>query len=88
MQSDGWTALMAAAGNGHEEVVPLLLEAGADPEVRATSGDEKGLTALELARQQAEVVRRLEMGYAGVVRRLEVRGGRVGEGCLRAAYEL
>ena len=27
---DGWTALMAAAQNGHREVVELLLQHGAD----------------------------------------------------------
>ena len=31
---DGWTALMWAAQNGHGEVVGMLLEAKADPDVK------------------------------------------------------
>jgi len=32
---DGWTALDLAAQEGHEDVVELLLEAKADPEVKS-----------------------------------------------------
>jgi uncharacterized protein len=36
--NNGRTALMKAAGEGQEAVVRLLLENGADPNVRLTSG--------------------------------------------------
>lgn len=42
---DGRTALMLAASAGHEEMVALLLELGADPALR----DGAGKTAAELA---------------------------------------
>ena len=68
LQGDGWTALMWAAIRGHEEVVPLLLEGGADREAK----DRYGLSALDWARRR---------GHDGAVRLLEVRGRRgVGEG--------
>ena len=75
LQEDGWTALIKAAFRGHEEVVGLLLEGGADREAKDRWGD----SALDRARRK---------GHDGVVRLLEVRGRRgVGEGCLRAAHE-
>ena len=40
----GWTALMLAAQNGHEQVARVLLEAGAV--VGAQENDDAGLTAL------------------------------------------
>ena len=59
---DGETALMAAARNGHVETVRVLLDAGADPNLRNAWGD----SALGLARRagQAEVARVLANGAA------------------------
>ena len=56
------TALIWAACEGHEAVVRLLLEGGADREARDQDG-----TALENARKE---------GHDGVVLLLEVRGCR------------
>ena len=36
--NDGWTALMYAAVNGHEQVARVLLEAGADRNPNSTCG--------------------------------------------------
>jgi ankyrin repeat protein len=41
---------MWAAGNGHAEVVRLLLRRGADPAQR----DNRGFTALSMAQQQGQ----------------------------------
>ena len=50
---DGWTPLMVASRWGHAKVVEALLDAGADKELKATSGSySKGKTALDLARGQ------------------------------------
>lgn len=59
---DGETALMAAARNGHPETVRVLMDAGADPDLRNAWGD----SALGLARRagQAEVARVLSEGGA------------------------
>jgi ankyrin repeat protein len=46
-QFDGWTALMFAAQNGHEQVALVLLEAKADP----NKAESDGVTALMLAAQ-------------------------------------
>ncbi|HSH70825.1 MAG TPA: ankyrin repeat domain-containing protein [Deferrisomatales bacterium] len=59
--SDGETALMAAARNGHVATVRVLLDAGADPNLRNAWGD----SALGLA---------WGAGRAGVVRTLAERG--------------
>ena len=32
---NGWTALAAAASNGHEQVVDVLLKAGAKPDIQS-----------------------------------------------------
>ena len=53
VDSDGATALMIAAYRGKAEIARLLLEAGADATLRATSGHRKGKTALRLAEQKA-----------------------------------
>ena len=68
---------MVAADNGHEAIVPLLLEGGADREAK----DKYGETALDDARKK---------GHDGIVRLLEVRGcrGCGVRGCPRAAHEL
>ena len=52
----GWTALMAAAARGHTNTVALLLQNGADPNIRSKDGR----TAIELARAEghSEVVRK------------------------------
>ena len=55
--SDGWTALMWTAGNGHVECARALLAGGADRTLRATGGMYPGKTALEIAE---------ERGLAGV----------------------
>ena len=52
-----------AAFNGHEAIVQLLLEGGADREAKDIGGN----TALENARKK---------GHDGIVRLLEVRGCR------------
>jgi TonB family protein len=43
--ASGWTALMYAVQEGHDEAVQVLLEAGADPDRQSPSGE----TALHLA---------------------------------------
>ena len=63
LQVNGSTALMQAAWKGHQAVVQLLLEGGADPEAKDINGD----TALEKARM---------FGHDGIVRLLKVRGCR------------
>ena len=57
-----YSALYIAAKNGHEEVVGLLLRAGADP----TLEDDQGRDALQRART---------FGHTGVAQMLEVSGG-------------
>ena len=63
----GWTALLEAivlgdGGRGHQEVVDLLLEAGADPDL----ADKDGVRPLTLARDrgQTEIARALEAAGA------------------------
>ena len=53
----GQTALMRAARNGRVECARALLAGGADRTLRATGGNWKGKTALEIAEEegQAEV---------------------------------
>ena len=53
---------MRASCNGHAKVVEALLDAGADKELKATSGLWKGNTALDKAREynQGDVVALLE----------------------------
>lgn len=46
--NDGYTALMWAASKGHEDMVNLLLEAGADPKLK----NKRGETAGDLARKR------------------------------------
>ena len=48
VDDDGMTALMWAALEGEEKVVSLLLKAGAEVNLRATSGEYEGKTALEI----------------------------------------
>ena len=45
---------MYASYSGNAKVVEALLDAGADKELKATSGDDKGKTALDMARDQNE----------------------------------
>ena len=47
---DGLTPLMWAAGQGHPQTVKLLLDSGANPTLK----DERGLTALDIARQNQQ----------------------------------
>ena len=49
---DGETPLMRASCWGYAKVVEALLDAGADKELKATSGWAKGKTALEIARHK------------------------------------
>ena len=49
--STGWTALIAAAHNGHLEVTRVLLDHGADSSLR----DKRGKTALAWAEAQGHV---------------------------------
>ena len=48
----GRTPLMRASGYGRAKVVEALLDAGADKQLKATSGDWEGKTALDLARDE------------------------------------
>ena len=50
----GQTPLMRASYQGHAKVVEALLDAGADKELKATSGIWKGKTALDIARDENE----------------------------------
>jgi uncharacterized protein len=64
----GWTALLEAVilgdgGPAHQQIVRLLLDAGADPAI----GDRDGVTPLEHARSS---------GYTGIVAMLERAGAR------------
>jgi uncharacterized protein len=64
----GWTALLEAVilgdgGERHREIVRLLLDAGADPNI----ADRDGVTPLAHAR---------ERGYAAIADRIEAAGGR------------
>ena len=45
---EGWTPLHKAVANGYEDVVKMLMAAGADPEIAHNSG----LTAIKMARQK------------------------------------
>lgn len=56
---DGWTALHAAAFNGHEEIVTILRREGAGVGIR----DNQGRTALILATDQEEVGAMRELLY-------------------------
>jgi ankyrin repeat protein len=49
--TNGWTALHLAAENGHVEVVKFLLAHGAKREITVRDGNNKGLTAKEVAEQ-------------------------------------
>ena len=49
---DGHTPLMKASYWGYAKVVEALLDAGADKELKVTSGSWEGKTALDLARSQ------------------------------------
>jgi ankyrin repeat protein len=49
-KGDGETPLMWASRWGHAKVVEALLDAGADKELKATSGGWKGKSALDIAR--------------------------------------
>jgi len=53
--NNGVTALIIAAQNGHTVIVDALLSAGADPTLRAMSGE----TALDIAKTE-EIRRQLE----------------------------
>ena len=59
---NGETPLMLASYHGYAKVVEALLDAGADKELKATSGDDKGKTALDFARKynKGDVVAVLE----------------------------
>ena len=58
----GLTPLMRASYWGYAKVVEALLDAGADKELKATSGPVKGKTALDIARDRnkGDVVALLE----------------------------
>ena len=53
-EEDGYTPLMWASYYGYAKVVEALLDAGADKELKATSGRREGKTALDLARDKNE----------------------------------
>ena len=61
-EEDGVTPLMYASYNGYAKVVEALLDAGADKELKATSGWAEGKTALDVARMniKGDVVAVLE----------------------------
>ena len=61
-EMNGGTPLMMASYCGHAKVVEALLDAGADKELKATSGWAEGKTALDIARDnnKGDVVAILE----------------------------
>ena len=75
MQSkDGWTALHQAAINGHEAVVRLLLDNGANIEAKSSLG--QGLAPMMTPLHCAA-----EMGHGGVLKLLLQRGQYQSGGC-------
>ena len=53
--SNGWTALMRAAGNGHDTVIPLLLEADAQIDAQTNSGGDTPLMRASFYGKEAAV---------------------------------
>ena len=51
-EEDGETPLMRASRWGRAKIVEALLDAGADKELKATSGPREGKTALDVARDK------------------------------------
>jgi ankyrin repeat protein len=49
----GWTALMLAAWNDNKELVKLLIEKGADANIKTEGNGEQGNTALTFARNRS-----------------------------------
>jgi hypothetical protein len=70
VQGEGFCAIHDAAESGDVEIATLLLDAGADPNVRSTTGEDghgPGVTPLEIA---------LKHGHAKVAALLRARGAR------------
>ncbi len=65
----GWTPLLLAADAGHEKIVKLLLERGADPEVLTTSAEGRSPLTAAVRSGHAEVVKVLLKGGSNIYAR-------------------
>ncbi len=59
--SDGATALILASGKGHEEIVTVLIERGADKDKQNNRGE----TALDIAKRKQHQQKGIERTLSG-----------------------